>query len=392
MKIGIFTDCYFPTKNGISTSIVHLKEGLEQQGHQVMILTVKYPHYEKQEPTIYRFPSFPFNSMLELRVGLAAQRTLNRIVQTRQFDILHTHTEFSLGWSAKRAARTLYLPIVHTVHTMYQDYRHYLWGGKCVSPNMIQWFFTRFLAGYDAVICPSQKMQAYLSGFLPALKTVVIGNGVSQTRFSPNRLTTEERARIRGNVGLCASDKMILFVGRLAQEKRVLELLRVLASLLQQHPHYKIVFVGDGPLHQQIQSLARKHAIAQQVILTGYIPWENMYNIYALADLFVTASLSEVHPMTLIEAAMCGLPIVVRRDKSYTDIVQDDCNGCLADTDGQLAEQVAALLQDDVKRHIFSQHALSVAEKLTSEKYVERCEALYKDVIQRKILTTDTHR
>lgn len=86
--------------------------------------------------------------------------------------------------------------------------------------------------------------------------------------------------------------------------------------------------------------------------------------------------------MTLIEAIMCGLPIIARRDASYVDLVQESYNGWLADTETQLAEQVAALLHDDAQRCTFSQHALIIAENLTSEKYVERCEALYQAVIR----------
>jgi 1,2-diacylglycerol 3-alpha-glucosyltransferase len=382
MKIGMFTDCYLPTKNGVATSIAQLKEGLEQCGHQVLVFTVTSPRCEERDLTIYRFPSFPFNSRLELRAGLVSQRAVDRIVHAQQLDILHTHTEFSLGWAAKRAARKLKIPLVHTAHTMYQDYRHYLWGKRWMSPKIIQWFFTRFFANYDAIICPSQKMRAYLSGFLPALKTVVIGNGVSKSRFSSYRSSSQACVRLRSSLKIGISDKVLLFVGRLAQEKRVLELLRALAPLLQQHPHYKILFVGDGPLRQSIQFLARKHSLSQQVILAGYIPWKEMNNMYALADLFVTASLSEVHPMTLIEAIMCGLPIIARRDASYVDLVQESYNGWLADTETQLAEQVAALLHDDAQRCTFSQHALIIAENLTSEKYVERCEALYQAVIR----------
>lgn len=384
MNIGIFTDCYFPTKNGVTTSIVHLKEGLEQRGHQVVIFTVKYPCYKKHDPTIYRFSSFSFNAALELRMGLAAQRTVNRIVQARQLDILHTHTEFSLGWAGRRAARRFNIPIVHTAHTMYQDYRHYLRGGQYISPKIIQWMFRRFLSNYTVVICPSRKMQAYFSPFLPALNTVVIGNGVSNIRFSPQRLTPAERVNLRRNLGVEASDKVILSVGRLAQEKRALQLLDALTPLLQRHSDYKLLFVGGGPLGEQMRSFAQEYNIGGQVYLTGYIPWEEMNNVYALADLFVTASLSEVHPMTLIEAAMCGLPIAARRDASYENLVKNGYSGCLVETDAQLAEQVAVLLQDEAKRHAFSRHALSVAKNLTSAKHVERCEALYQAVIQQE--------
>jgi 1,2-diacylglycerol 3-alpha-glucosyltransferase len=392
MNIGIFTDCYLPTKNGVSTSIVHLKEGLAQRGHQVRLFTVQYPHYDERDPTTYRFPSLSFNSTLELRAGLVSQRTMNRIVQAQQLDILHTHTEFSLGWAGRRAARRFNIPLAHTAHTMYQDYRHYLWGGQHLPPKLIQWMLKCFLSSHAAVICPSQKMQAYLSAFVPASKTVVLGNGVSRARFSPQRLTPAERAKLRHTLGLEASDKLMLCVGRLAQEKRVLELLEALAPLLRQHLEYKIIFVGGGPLDGQMRALAHSRNVAQQIILTGYIPWEKMRNIYALADLFVTASLSEVHPMTLIEATMCGLPIVARRDASYADLVQEGYNGHLAATDLQLTELVAGLFQDDAKRYAFSHHALIRAEEFTSDKHVERCEALYQEVLQKKFFTTEGHR
>lgn len=385
MNIAIFTDCFLPTKNGVATSIAQLKEGLEQRGHTVMLLTVKTPHDRDDDPTIYRFPAVPFNSSIEIRMGLVNQQTVNRIVQEAQIDLIHTHTEFSLGWAAKRAARRLRVPLVHTAHTMYDAYRHYLFFGKLISTKMIQRWWQWFLRGYEAVICPSIKAQQYFAAFLPAFTTVVIGNGVCPTRFHPARLTSADKTHARSDLGIAPSDKVILYVGRIAPEKRVVELVNLLTPLLQTHPQYKAVLVGCGALHQALIEAAERHRIRQQVILTGYVDWERMPALYLIAQVFVTASLSEIHPMTVIEAAMCGLPIIARRDASYTELIEDGYNGYLTDSDEQLAGRVARILEDDAALQTFSQHGRIISARFTAESHVKKCEALYRQVIERHL-------
>ena len=323
MNIGIFTDCYLPTKNGVVTSIIHLKEGLERRGHKVVLFTVRSPRDETHTPHIHRFPSLPALPQIDVRLGLIRQPTVNRLVQRERLDILHTHTEFSLGVAAKRAAKHLNLPRVHTMHTMYDAYRHYVWGGRFVSTGMIQGWIRWFLRDCSAVICPSQKARHYLNAFLPSLNACVIGNGVSQQRFSPHLLSPQERRQIRATLGIEPSDDVILSVGRLAQEKRTCELLDALGPHLRRNPHMKIVFVGDGPSRDTMRRAAATGNIGAQVIFTGYVAWERIPAIYAIADLFVTASLSEMHPMTVIEACMCGLPVIARRDICYADLVKD---------------------------------------------------------------------
>jgi 1,2-diacylglycerol 3-alpha-glucosyltransferase len=382
MNIGIFTDCYTPTKNGVVTSIVHLKEGLELRGHKVIIFTVDSPQYEETDPSIYRFPSIPFNATIQIRIGIVHQRFINRVVQQERLDILHTHTEFTLGLAAKRTARRLKLPLVHTAHTMYEDYRHYLFFGKLISAKVIRRLLNWFLCNYDVVVCPSKKMQRYFTSFLPAIKTVVIGNGVSQKRFQPWRLTQKEKSHIRNTFGMNSSDQIMVYVGRIAQEKRIVELLNALTPFLQKNPQYKAVFTGNGPAYTKMLHTAEKHNVRQQVIFTGYVDWEHIHTIYSIADIFVTASLSENHPMTLIEASMCGLPIVARRDESYNGLIEDGYNGYLTDSDQELAVRASHILKSPKQWQTFSQSALRISEKFTTEIHVEKIEALYRQVLR----------
>lgn len=384
MNVGIFTDCYIPTKNGVVTSIVQLKEGLEQRGHKAIVITVATPHYDKKDMTVYRFPSVPFNSEIETRLGLVNQTSMNRIVRKEHIDIIHTHTEFSIGWAAKLAARRFGLPLVHTAHTMYEEYLHYLFFGRLLSANMIRTLLKLFLRGYDVLVCPSKKAQDYFGSFMPHIRTVVVGNGVCKTRFRPDLFTREEKAQARKTMGFHPTDKVIIYVGRMAKEKRVPQLVSILLPLLQKYPHYKALFVGRGPSSQRIIREALEHNLRGQTVFTGYVNWEQMYRLYSVADVFATASLSEIHPMTLIEASMCGLPIVARRDDSYVDLVEDDYNGYLVDTDGEIAERLLEILSDATKLARLSDNSLTSSNKFNAETHVEKLEALYQHLLTKE--------
>ena len=381
MNVGVFSDCYLPTKNGVTTAIVQAREELERRGHKVVVCTVANPGTVERDPGVYRFPSLPFNAGIDLRLGLARPRAIDRIVEREQLDLIHTHTEFSLGWAGKRAAHCTGLPLVHTLHTFYPAYRHYLPLGRLLPEQAISRMLARILTGYDAVVCPSEKGRAYVASCLPALHTAVIGNGVSQERFNPERVTQADRDRARAALGIEPADRVILFVGRLAQEKRVLALLAALQPLLAADAGCRVVFVGAGPARDELVAAARAAGLDRQVLLTGPVPWERIVELYAIAHAFATASLSEVHPMTLIEAAMCGLPIVARRDISFVGLVRDGYNGFLVDSDRAIAGKLAAILQDETKQRALALNALTLSGQFTIEAHVDQLEALYRQVI-----------
>jgi len=130
MNIGLFADCYRPTQSGVVTAIVQLKAGLERRGHRVVVMTVATPPYVEDDAAVYRFRSIPFSQDNAWRLGSFASGGSNRIAERERLDLIHTHTEFGLGWAGRRAAHALRLPWIHTAHTLYEEYRHYLFFGR----------------------------------------------------------------------------------------------------------------------------------------------------------------------------------------------------------------------------------------------------------------------
>ena len=138
MNIAIFTDCYKPIKNGVVTSISQLKDGLEKRGHEVIIITVDVPNYEEKDENIFRLPSIKagFGSGTEQRFGIFNQGAINRFLKKKNIQLIHTHTEFPIGYCGKWAAKKLKIPHIHTTHTMWEDYTHYLMNGKLISKKL----------------------------------------------------------------------------------------------------------------------------------------------------------------------------------------------------------------------------------------------------------------
>lgn len=358
---------------------------LQRRGHHVVVLTVDAPGGQAAAPGVYRFPSLTFSAASGFRLGLAAPGAVGRILRAEAIDLVHTHTEFSLGWAARTAARALGLPLVHTGHTLYEYYRHYLPLGRLVPGRWLRGYLRAFLRGCDALVCPSPKARGYYAPLAPHLKAAVIGNGLSPAWLVPHQGEGGARERARRALGIRPDERAVLYVGRMGPEKRAWQLLKLLLPLLQGQEGIRAVFAGCGPLLPSLRRAVRRAGVEDKIVFPGAVPWEAMPDLYLAADLFASASLSEVQPMTLLEAAACGLPAVVRRDEAYRELVVDGYNGRQADSDAELAQVIARLLPDAGELRRLSRNARRLAAGLTVEAQAARIEALYRQLLRRSI-------
>lgn len=385
MNIAIFSDAYIPIKNGVTTSVVQLKEGLEKRGHNVIVITVDVPDYEEKDPNVYRLPSInaSFGSGTDARLGfLFNYLPIIRFLKKKKIDIIHTHTEFTIALYGKRAAKKLKLPLVQSTHTMWEEYRHYILNGKIFTRSMVRKMMSTFMKNAYCLVCPSIKAEKYYKGLLPNISTVVINNGIDVDKFKSSTITENEIVSMRKTFDFKKNEKILLFVGRIGNEKRVLELFSIVVPILKENTQIKMIFVGAGPLVDHIADSAKRLGIEKQVVFTGFVNWDLVYRLYSISDLFVTASLSEVQPMTLIEASMCGMPIIVRRDDSYLDLVHDGKNGYIVDSDEEMAAKIRSLIYDDEKLKEFSEYSLKNSSKFTAENHVIRMEKFYQEVLK----------
>lgn len=308
LNIGIFTDTYFPQVSGVATSIQTLKNGLEKQGHSVFIFTTTDPHNPKNliEPNIFRFQSVPFVSFTDRRIAVRGIFQARKIARKLDLDIVHTQTEFSMGWIGKYVAYGLKIPQIHTYHTMYEDYLHYILNGKLLKPVEVKRFTRAFLHNVDGVVAPSLRVKETLLRYGVTAPIKIIPTGVDISRINENK-----KRDIRKELNISPETPVLLTLSRISSEKKIDHLLNVFPDILAKFPETILVVAGDGPDLQPLLDIVEKTGIKDHVIFTGNVEHTDVGNYYRMADLFVSASDSEAQGLTYIEAMAAGTKSVV---------------------------------------------------------------------------------
>jgi len=186
MNIGIFSDAYAPEVNGIVSVLRTLKAGLEKRGHQVFVFTVHHPE-ETPEPNVFRVRSFPFPADPQLRVGVFTEKRILDMAAPLNLDIIHTHSEFSLFLAARIVSRGMRIPTIHTLHTYFPDYLHYLarpmelWCEK--NMGLMGLCLRRLLKHPRCVIAPSRKIEKLLQSIRFPRPARLVPNGIDLSLF-----------------------------------------------------------------------------------------------------------------------------------------------------------------------------------------------------------------
>lgn len=388
MNIALFTDSFLPTKSGIVTVVLQLQRILVAMGHNVVIVTTdthdKYIEEKfSDKSNILRMKSFSsaFFGVPDQFISIVDKKRLIAFLKEHNVEFIHSHTEFSIGQAAKFASKELGIPAIATTHTLWEDfYKYYLWGGKFIPVKLIRRIVRWMYRDFYALVNVSQKAHEYfkLPFMLPQSPSAIIPNALDSDTFLRHTISEEKIQAAREKWGIKKGDVVFLFLGRVVYEKRVEELLDICLRVIQKNEHIKILFVGDG---LALQGLKKKSAkFSDRIIFTGYVPWRDVHSFYQLGDVYVTASLSEMHSMTVLEALMSGLPVVVRYDTSFSDTVFHGENGYFANSDEEMDGYLLELAADEEKRKVFGKRSLEISKTFSLEMFGRRTMAFYEKV------------
>ncbi len=390
MRIGLFTDSYPPYINGVSTSVAMLKKALEKQGHTVYVVTVsshalKYEYDEKEK--ILKIPGIPVG-IYDYRLSRIYPISMINKMKNWKLDVIHSHTEFGIGILARIFAKQFNLPLVHTYHTLYEDYTHYITHGYFdKSSKKIVEYLTKFYCDKTAheLIVPTNKIYKLFKEKYEFTKNIhIIPTGIEVERFFVENVDKKDVELLRKKLNIKRKDFIILFVGRLAEEKNVEFLIKAEKKLLEQNNNIRLLIVGDGPDKEKYEELAKSLDLGDRVIFNGKAAWEEIPVYYHVADLFATASTSETQGLTVIEAMASGTTPLCIRDESFVGTVTDELNGRIFDTEKEYIEEVLELVNDNNLRARFNQQARIQAEHCSSKAYATRVLEVYERAIKDK--------
>lgn len=356
MRIAIFTETYLPQINGVVTHIKILKEGLEALGHTVLIVTADskaHTHYLKDN--VLHCPAHNLKRIYNLDLASPVSRTRLKYLREFRPDIIHVHNEFSIGLSGMAIAKILKVPLVYTLHTMYDDYIYYI-APKPLIPltkKLSHRYFRMFPQNAAVVTGPSKKCQEYTYEIGSDKKVEVIPNPVELDAFAPQTSTPQQRAQIREQYHIPQDATVACFVGRLGREKSVDVLLRFWAQEMKPQDNMRLLIIGDGPEKEPLEQLAQQLGITDTVIFTGKVLHPDLPPYIHTCDIYVTASLSDTNSISMLEGMAGGLPVLQLYDELNADQVTDGVNGYMfrdAAEMGQRLRQIRDMEPEELQK------------------------------------------
>ncbi|GAB4496110.1 MAG: glycosyltransferase family 4 protein [Anaerolineales bacterium] len=364
MKIGMMADTYKPHVSGITNYIELNKRALEAAGHSVYIFTFGDEDYPDTESNIIRSPGIPITDT-GYYLSLRYTRIARKLLQT--MDVVHVHHPFLSGALALTYAKPLGIPILFTNHTRYDLYsRAYLPAlPEGISETFLRTYLPRFCASCDLVISPSPGMRNVLQQLGVTTPIEVVPNGVDF-----HHLTQPIAPIHRTELGFGDRVILLIYVGRLGPEKNLPFLLRAFGGIAQTFENLALLIVGDGPERDNLQDRVQHMRLQDKIHFTGMVPYSEIPRYLKTADVFVTASVTEVHPLTVIEAMAVGLPVIGIQSPGVGDLIEDDTNGLLAQEEDLaiFTAKLARIVTDHAARQRMAQNARQVSQTYAIER------------------------
>ncbi|MFB1485959.1 MULTISPECIES: glycosyltransferase [unclassified Thiocapsa] len=388
MRILMISDVYFPRITGVSTSIQTFAREFVAQGHEVTLIAPDYSVAGGEsalEPfEVLRIPSRylvidPEDRMLRPR----EIRRHDHMLASRGYDLVHIQTPFFAHYLGLGIAKRLDVPVVESYHTFFEQYLHHY--VPFVPTAWMQWlardFSTAQCNDVDALAVPSYAMLEVLKGYGVKTPATVIPTGIELVQFSHG-----DGARFRKAHGIAPMRPVLINVSRLAFEKNIDFILRVLARVKTQVPDVLLVIAGEGPAHRRLQNLVNHLGLTDNTLFTGYLERDGpLEDCYCAGNAFVFASKTETQGLVLLEAMALGVPVVSTAVMGTKEVLAGGGGSLIAqDDERDFADKTVRLLTDPALRARLSVEAVEHAGSWSAPVLAERMLDFYGKVVERR--------
>jgi len=359
MRILVFSNAYKPTVSGVVTSVALFRRGLIEAGHDVHIVAPEYEDYQDEEPYIFRFPALDLSGQVDLSLVIPFKTTLSPTVRGIKPALIHSQHPIWMGDLAVVFARDMNLPLVFTFHTRYDMYaKKYVPIAPGLAGMVTEEIVRRYLEKCTHVVAPTPNIRDFiLREYETDVPVTVVPTPVDLSQYH-----SLEPQRVRAAMGLEKAE-LLLYVGRLADEKNLDLLLRAFARVVAERPQARLLVVGRGPRERGLQRLAQKLGLGERVIFTGPIPHSEVPHYAAAAALFVFPSLTETQGLVLIEAMAAGTPVVAVEALGSADVLTEGGGLLVPAREKAFTEAVLGLLADEPRRRAMGEQAARAAQR-----------------------------
>jgi 1,2-diacylglycerol 3-alpha-glucosyltransferase len=410
LKILLATEGYRTDTNGVACVVAMHAQMLRRYGHEVKVLSLAIGEKSYKEGDDYYLASYYDIVYKDLKKTRVRKHPLIDELNDWKPDIVHAHTEGAAGRIAKAIAYRNNIPLVITSHT---DYPKYVFGHfrNFIVPKMIEKVWGIYTYGKaDVLILPAAKalgftphsfcvrgkrtlydrliirlfLMGQISSTSPAVynrtRIIIVPNGINLELFR-RTVPKHERSKMLKKLGLDENSLVLLTVSRVSKEKRIIDLIRYMRSLLAIIPNVRLVIAGDGPERRQLAGYARKIGVGYAVRFTGRIAPEQIYRIYNIGNIFVSSSDFEVNSISFLEAMASGLPLVCRKDESLKNVLFPGINGYAFVGEKDFCRYIVRLHKDSDMLESMRNEAFKRAESFSSKKFADKMIQIYEKLL-----------
>jgi len=394
MKVAFTSDVYWPRINGVTVSTNIFLNELTKLGHQLRLWAPVYPVPEDQQklhhqdPRVSRLRSFGlFFSKEDRQPSPFQKRRFFRELTAFGPELIHIQTEFTLSLWARQYARRHGLPVIMTCHTYFEQYINYYfpWAPQEGMRKLARWLTYQLFKHADAIIAPTEPMKQVLRSYGIECPITVVPTGIPEDDFlGVNKDDERKNSRWLLQFPQMRDRRLLLYVGRVGQEKNMDLLLDIVERVRRTEPAALLVVAGNGPYLDTFKTHVADRGLNDAVLCLGYVQRSELKHLYALADVFTFASVTETQGLVTIEAMMCGTPAVAVGKMGTVEVMGGDHGGFMVDEDADLfAAAVLRLLGDPELYGAKSAEALAHAQNWTAARMALRIEALYRETLAR---------
>lgn len=381
MKVLITTDLYTINTNGVVTSVRNLMEELEKKGHEVRVLTVSEKLRSHKEDNIYYIKSVPLGVVYpDVRMPISYRHRYLRELINWKPDVIHSQCEYFSYQFAGYISKKTAAPIVHTYHTLYEQYVTYIFPSQKIGAYFVGILSKFRLRKAEAIVAPTQKVETVLKNYGIHNPIHVVPSGIALEQHK-DRLTEEERREKRIALGIPEDHTVLLNLGRLGTEKNLPELIKLFSIALSHNPKLTLLIVGDGPARKELEELAVRLGVVDHVIFTGMVNPSEVHKYYQLGDIFVSASTSETQGLTYIEAAANGLPLLCRKDPCLDGVLVEGKNGYEYEAEQEFCELLDTILSNPDWCRDAGLQSAEIASEFDKNHFADKIEDVYETVI-----------
>lgn len=391
MRVGVFTESYPPLVNGVSTSILMLEHALTKLGHEVFIITVsdnKKDYVLENNGHILRLPSVNLANCYDYKMTSVYPIKAVNMIKKMNLDVIHSNVEFTVGIFARVVSEQLSIPLVHTYHTNWEDYTHYITKNKKILDDICKKLLKYLVVFFEdktvtELIVPSNKIYNLFKDKYKFTKNIhIIQTGIETSKFYKENFNQKDINSLKKKLGIKKKDFVVMTVSRLAKEKSVDRIINNHKELVKKYSNMKLLIVGDGPDIDKLKDEAKSLGVSDSVIFTGKVPLSDIPIYYQLGNVFVTASKSETQGLTVVEAISSSLPVVAVKDDSFVNSVIEDFNGFVFTDDEKYINSISKLYEDKELYNRLSNQSRLLSEDFSSEYFALKVLKVYETAIE----------